>query len=142
MHTELQDQLQWRADLLMGGHYTELADQYLYPLTVYVDAGTVIVRDRSEVIEVFDRWRGDWKARGVSRVKIELTEVSTAKSGRFRSRSTLHEYSATGWLLGQRSMVYYFRQTAKGLRTEIIDVTRTSAAQVWPQDANAADVRA
>lgn len=141
MHEELLDQLQWRADLLMGGHYAELADQYVYPLTVHVDGRTVTVQDRAEIIGLFEKWRGDWRARGVNRVKIDLTDVSEGRFGRFRTWSTLHEYSASGWLLGQRSMVYYFRRTAKGLRIEMIDVTPASAAQVWPQGAEAATGR-
>lgn len=134
MMAKMQDQLQWRADLLISGHFGELADQFSFPLTMHTDGGTRIVQDRRQMPALLEKTRDDWKSRGVNRIRVEVLAVSEVRHGRFHVRSTYHELGGTGWLLGQINSVQYYMQTAKGLRIVMTESTRKSATATWPQD--------
>jgi len=139
MNRKMQDHFQWRADLLLGGHSTELAEQYSFPLTLHLEDGTtLIVEDRQQLIAMFEKWRIAWKSRGVSQAKVELVGIDEMPHGRYRIWTTVREYGATGFLLGQKSYVQRGRRTPRGIRTDTMEVIRQSAAETFPQTADRA----
>lgn len=130
----LQDLMQWRGDLFMAGRYAELAEQYVFPMTLHVDGTTIMVPEAATMVSMFESWRADWRARGVARAQVAVTGADTPRLGRFRLWTTVQEIGATGHLLGQKNYVQHSRMTSTGIRTEVMEVIRNSAAQMWPQD--------
>lgn len=132
MPLNLRDQQQWRVDLLMAGRCAEIVDQYAFPFTLHLEDDTIIVRHPQEMIFLLETWRAAWKARGVTRLQVEVDAVSEVVRGRFRLWTTTREYGAAGWLLGQKSYIKHCRQTLRGIRTDAMEVIGHSPAQVWP----------
>lgn len=131
---EYQKLMQWRTDLCLTGHCAQLAEQYLYPLTIHAGDRRLVVADAVEMISLLESWRADWKARGVARAQVVVTAADAPRYGRLRIWTTVREFGATGFLLGQKNYIQHCRKTARGLRTELAEIIPATAAQTWPAE--------
>jgi len=130
-----QDLMQWRSNLCLDGRCAELAEQYLYPLTIHAGERMLVVADPREMTGLLESWRADWKTRGVARAEVEVTGADDVRYGRFRVWTVVREFGANGFLLGQKSYIQHCRMTPKGMRTEMAEIIPATAAQTWPVEA-------
>lgn len=134
-----QDLMQWRSDLCLDGRCAELAGQYLYPLTIHAGERVLVVPDARQMTAMLDSWRADWKARGVARTAVKVTGADEPRYRRFRIWTTVREFGATGFLLGQKHYIRHCRMTPQGIRTEMAEIIPATPAQIWPAESPAAD---
>jgi hypothetical protein len=132
---EYQNLMQWRSDLCLDGRCAELAEQYLYPLTIHADDRTLLVPDAGAMTGMLESWRADWKARGVARIAVTVTGADEVRYGRLRIWTTVREFGATGFLLNQKHYIQHCRMTTRGIRTEKAEIIPATAAQTWPAEA-------
>lgn len=125
---QYQDLMQWRTDLCLDGRCADLAEQYLYPLTIHAGERRLVVADAREMTGLLESWRAEWKARGVARAAVEVTGADEARYGRLRIWTVVREFGASGFLLGQKGYVHHCRMTPRGLRTEMAEIIPATAA--------------
>ena len=124
MFQRVQDQVQWRADLLLAGRFEDMSREYLFPLPVYLENHMIALRDRQ-----------------IERLTITVRAVEVPRDGRFRVWADWHAVSGQARRTRRLGLVYYMRDTRQGYRSEMLHYSRHTLregrAMILPQQQRA-----
>jgi hypothetical protein len=132
MFSHVTAHLRRRAELLLGGHFDQVAAQYLFPLPLYLGASRVIVRNAVEATDILCLLRAAYLERGVIALQPRVTAIDLPRDGRFRAWVDWHELALPVEKSRVSSVLYYCKSTPTGLRTEMINCTRSSMPELSP----------
>lgn len=132
MFSELTAQLRNRAERLWNGQYDAIAAQYIYPLPMYLGESRLIVRNADEAVAMLCLLRAAYLERGVVALQPRVTAVDMPRAGRFRAWVDWHELAIPADASSLSSAIYYCRNTAAGLRIEMVNYTRQSMPELRP----------
>ncbi len=121
MFSRLQDLMQWRASLLMSGKFRELAEEYLYPLPVYLGGRQQVLRNKAEMETALRRLSVIAKSSGITRIDATVRALELPRAGRFRVWISHRDFGPEGQLRGGGQFVHYCRLTDLGIKTEMSD---------------------
>ncbi|NBZ88513.1 hypothetical protein [Stagnihabitans tardus] len=121
MYSQLEKLLQRRMTLLMTGRMQELAEEYVYPLPIYVAGRQEVMRDAEEMVTTLTRLAAIQKSKGVAKVDLLLDALEMPRHGRFRIWLTHINRDARGEIVEQGQLVHYCRVTEAGIKIEMSD---------------------
>jgi hypothetical protein len=130
MFAKVQAQLRNRADLLLTGRLEELAQQYRYPLPLFLGKSRLIVRNADDGRAMLGVLRQAFRDRGVHAIQPEVVAVDMPTSDRVRFWVDWHEIAPDATRVS--SALYYSRLTPDGMRTEMVSYTRLSMPELNP----------
>ena len=130
MFGKIQDQLQWRADLLLAERYEDMSREYLLPLALYLGDRLIVLPSQQAVITLAQELRAVLHARAVYRCQITLKAVELPRDGRFRVWGTWQELSHLPAQTRRSEVIYYMRETWHGMRSEMLHFTKVGPTEL------------
>jgi hypothetical protein len=112
MYRSITAHLQTRSDLLLAGQYEELARYYLLPQAIYLGDSPWVLRDTADAVAAIAR---------LHRRVPTVTALQLPRKGRFRAWVRWSEIATDPALNRASEMVYYFRETPNGLKSEMVE---------------------
>lgn len=120
---ELMDSLmQWRASLMMDGRMDDMAREFIFPFALYVGGGWKSFADPEMLALCFASTMQSRLNRGIVRMETKVVAMDLPRDGRFRVWVDHNDYAASGLVSDRYSSVNYCRETAQGVRTEMLHV--------------------
>lgn len=129
MFGKLAAHMQWRADLLMAGRFGDLAQEYLFPPVMYHGERQMVLPDAEAL--AFARLRTQQHAMGVVRLAVNVTAVDLPRQGRFRVWPRYSNLDTQGHLLSTADSVIYCKDTAEGVKSEMVEWGNCSLPEIW-----------
>ncbi len=123
MFQQLQDQVQWRADLFLSGRFEDMSREYIFPLPVYVHNRLIALRTASEGMAQAASVRTALQHRQIETLKITVKAIEVPRDGRFRVWADWHAVSRDCRRSRRMGLVYYMRETGAGIRSEMLHYT-------------------
>jgi hypothetical protein len=121
MYRSITEHLQRRGDLLLSGQYEELSRLFMLPQALYLSDTPWVLRDTADVVAAMGRLHQMLRGRQVNRRVPKVTALQLPRQGRFRAWVRWSEYSADPAQNRTSEVVYYFRETPSGLKTEMLE---------------------
>ena len=131
MFRKIEANMQRRADLLAAGRLGELVEAYLYPLVLYLGNQQKIIDGPGEMIWVFSELQQDHLTRGVTHLVAEVAAVDLPRQGRFRAWVSYHEMGSGTWQPKRSDVVHYCRDTAEGIKSEMLEYESCAIPHIW-----------
>jgi len=126
MYRSITEHLQRRGDLLLSGRYEELSRLYLLPQALYLSDSPWVLRDTADVVAAMGRLHQMLRERQILSCIPTVMAMQLPRKGRFRAWVRWSEYSADPSQNGSSEVVYYFRETPNGLKTEMLEFKELS----------------
>lgn len=123
MYRSLMHHLQWRNDLLLSGRYQELSQLYLLPQALYLSGNPWVLRNTADTVAAMACLHQMLRDRQILSRTPVIKAVELPRQGRFRAWVRWDEGSAEPAQSRTSEMVYYFRETPDGPRTEMVEFT-------------------
>ncbi len=133
MYARLQNLMQWRMWLLLSGRHADLAQEYLYPLPVYLNGRQQVLRSHAEMEVSLRRLRSHSIAAGVTSAEVRVGAVELPRRGRFRVWVWYRNLGATGTTLAKGHFLHYCRETPEGIKTEMTDYPDCAGDWIIPE---------
>lgn len=130
MFQNVQDQLQRRADALLSDCHEALIPEYLLPLALYLEEDLVVLTSPREVAAAAGRLRELLRTQAVHHCRVTVTAVELPRNGRFRVWGTWQPVSSDPDDSRRAEVVYYMRQTAEGMRSEMMHVVNSGSTEL------------
>ena len=127
MFRRMQDQLQWRADLLMAARFEDLSRQFRYPMAIYVNNMPVVILSAEVMIGKATLLHAAMRTRGVHRCVSTVTALEMPRDGRFRVWARWDEHATDPAQTRHSSLIHYLRNTGQGYLSEMVDMQRLGA---------------
>lgn len=121
MYRSITAHLQLRSDLLLSGRYEELSRHYLLPQAIYLTDSPWVLRHTADAVTAMTRLHQMLRDRNVQRRVPKVTALQLPREGRFRAWVRWFEYAADPALNRTSEIVYYFRETPAGLKSEMLE---------------------
>lgn len=121
MYRSITAHLQTRSDLLLAGQYEELARYYLLPQAIYLGDSPWVLRDTADAVAAMARLHRMLRDRRVHSRVPTITALQLPRKGRFRAWVRWSEIATDPALNRNSEMVYYFRETPNGLKSEMVE---------------------
>ena len=119
MYQRVQNLFQWRADLLMANRLSDLAEQHMFPWTVYLENTPITVPTADSFAVSIGNFRDHMIARGTCRLVARLTALDVPRNGRFRAWISQFEMGPDENVVKSTRIIQYCRETEAGIRTEM-----------------------
>ena len=121
MFSKVQDQFQWRADLLVAGRHGDLASEFIFPCAFYIGQELRMFRDAAEFAKGMCNFRQHLLARGTCKYLADLISLEVPRNGRFRAWVNFRELASDGAVLKTMATLQYCQQTDHGIRTAMVE---------------------
>ena len=119
MYQRVQNLFQWRADLLMANRLSDLAEQHMFPWTVYLENTPITVPTADSFAVSIGNFRDHIIARGTCQLIARLTALDVPRNGRFRAWISQFEMAPGENVVKSTRIIQYCRETEAGIRTEM-----------------------
>lgn len=132
MFQQVQDQVQWRADLLLAGRFEDMSREYLYLLPVYLGSRLIPLGCPDEGMRQAAALQRALLRRRVEKLTITVKALELPKDGRFRVWADWHAVSQDGMRSRRLGLVYYMRETRSGYRSEMLQYSAPRRRSIRP----------
>lgn len=129
MYQRVAAELQTRADLLLAGRLEELAGRYLLPQAIYFSDAPWVLSTTDQVVAALDRLHRIQRDRQILTCTAQVTALELPRRGRFRAWVRWYDCSADPNLSTVSDGVYYLRETAGGVRNEMLELPFLSRSE-------------
>lgn len=126
MYRSITEHLQRRGDLLLSGQYEELSRLFLLPQAIYLSDTPWVLCNTGEVVAAMGRLHQMLGDRQVQRLVPKVTALQLPRQGRFRAWVKWSETSADPAQNRTSELVYYFRETPDGPKSEMLEFKQLS----------------
>jgi hypothetical protein len=123
--------MKWRSDLLNTERVDDLIGEYLFPLAIYQDEYHLVVQGPEELRCELRRLRDSQTERGIVRMDAKVRAMDLPRNGRLRIWVSYLTLDAQGRTVTHSEVIHYCRQTAEGLKTEMLDYGNSTLPVVW-----------
>jgi hypothetical protein len=124
MYAQMQDLMERRMTMLMAGQLHELAQEYLYPLPIYIGGRQQVMHDICEMESALRRLQTISAGAGVARSETLVTAMELPRQNGFRVWVTYRYFGADGAAMGEGQYVHYCRLTEAGIKTEMSEFSQ------------------
>ena len=130
LYAQITSQLQRRGELLLSGQIDALIADFDYPLPVYLGSRQMVITSPIQAWYIFDHLRKAYVERGVVMLRPKVSAIDLPRAGRFRIWVDWHEIAFPAEATRISQAVYYCRESALGLRTEMLNYTHLSMPEL------------
>lgn len=128
--SQITSHLQRRGELLLSGQIQTLVSDFDFPLPVFLCSSRMVITTPEQAWVVFDHLRKAYVERGVVMLRPKVSAIDLPRAGRFRVWVDWQEIAFPAEASRISQAVYYCRQTALGLRTEMLNYTHLSMPEL------------
>jgi hypothetical protein len=122
--------LRRRAELLLSDQIDLLATTYAYPLPVFLEERRLLIGGAPQARQVLGRLRDSLAERGIVDLRPRITAIDLPRGGRFRVWVDWMEIAVPATGSNLSSAIYYCRDTADGIVTEMVSYTRSATPEL------------
>ena len=127
MFLRMQDQFQWRADLLLSGRLEDLASEFLFPCAFYIGQDMRMLLTAAQFVHVMGNFRYWRLVNGTRQHLAQVISVEVPRNRRFRVWVDFRDFAEDGRELRMMGTLHYCRQTDSGVQTEMVESWMCSA---------------
>ena len=103
----------------MANRLSDLADQHMFPWTIYLETYPVTVPTADAFAVAIGNFRDHMIARGTCRLVAKLSALDVPRNGRFRAWVSHFEMGRDESLVKATRTIQYCHETEAGIRTEM-----------------------
>ncbi|MGL4238909.1 hypothetical protein [Tabrizicola sp.] len=122
-----------RGEQMLSGQLDLLADDFTFPLPVFLDQKRLIVRSPEQVSGMLCLQRLSMIQRRVVAIRPKVTAIDLPRAGRFRVWVDWLEVAIPAEGTRSASAIYYCSTQPSGLKIEMLNYTRMSMPELQPQ---------
>ena len=129
-YSQILKYLRQRGELLLSGQIDRLSADFIYPAPLFMQSSQLVITSPSHARMIFDHLRTALAERGVVALRPSISAIDLPRAGRFRVWVDWQEIAFPAEASRISQAVYYCRQTALGLRTEMLNYTYLSMPEL------------
>lgn len=116
-----------RGEMLLSGQIDALLATYAFPLPVLMEERLLLIRCHDQARAILDQAREFLADRGVAHMRPKVTAVELPRASRYRVWVDWHQVAVASDASLLMQAIYYCRDTADGLRIEMVNCTRLAS---------------
>jgi hypothetical protein len=123
-------QLRERGEFLLTGQIDRMVESYSYPLPLFMLNKRMVIQSPDHARRILWHLRAALLERGVVALYPQISAVDLPRGGRFRVWVDWQEIAFPAEATRMSQVIYYCRETAFGVQTEMVNYTVTSMAEL------------
>jgi hypothetical protein len=133
LYSHVASHLRARGELLLSGQFDRMIAGYNFPLPIFLHSSRLVIHTPDQAAVVFSQLRDALSERGVVALRPSIAALDLPRAGRFRVWVDWQQIAFAAESTRISQVVYYFRDTDLGLRTEMLNYTHLSMPELDQQ---------